>query len=129
MRFLLSFALILLLSAPVMAAKSAQQAGEQPAGRFEGPVRGAQTETVENALKLAPDSRVVLKGHIVASMAGKKNIYIFKDDTGEITVAITPKQFGDQIIKPETEVQLAGKIISESADGVRLRVSKLDPVQ
>lgn len=129
MRFLLSFALIALLATPVMAAKGDQQADEQPTGGFEGPTRAAQAETVDKALKLAPDTRVILKGNIVASIADEKNNYVFKDNTGEITIVITPKQFKGKIIKPETPVQITGKIVADNPDGVKLRVSKLAPVE
>lgn len=129
MRLLLSLMLIVLLASPVLAARGGQQGEEQATGGFEGPVRGAQAETVEKALKLAPDSRVILKGNIVASVAGEKNVYIFKDNTGEITVAITPKQFKGNTIKPDTSIQITGKIVADNPEGIKLRVSKLDPVQ
>lgn len=132
MRYLLSFILVALLSAPVMAAKAApEKAEEGPIGGFEGPVRGAQAETVEKALQLAPDSRVVLEGNIIASVGGEKNQYIFKDATGEITISIPPKQFKGNTIKPETKVRIGGKLEKpqNSADGARLRVNQLEVIK
>lgn len=132
MRYLLSFILVALLAAPAMGAKSAPQPGEEgPVGGFEGPVRGAQAETVEKALQLAHDSRVILAGNIIASVAGEKNQYIFKDATGELTIVIPPKQFKGQTINPETKVRIGGKLEKgpNIADGARVRVNQLEIVK
>lgn len=137
MRYFISFLLVLLLAAPTMAAKGAGEGGEEgPASWFEGPVRGAQAETVEKAMKLAQDSRVVLTGHIVASVAGEKNQYIFKDASGEMTVIITPKQLKGKLapdarITPEVQVRLSGKIdkTANAPENVRLRVGQLEVVK
>lgn len=132
MRYLFSLILVALLSCPVMAAKNVPEAtNEEPVGGFEGPVRGAQAETVEKAMKLAQDSRVVLAGNIIASIAGEKNQYIFKDATGEMTVLITPKQFRGLVINPDIKVQLSGKIekTANAPDQARLRVSQLELIK
>lgn len=131
MRYFLSLILMLMLAAPAMAAKgSADDADEGNIGRFEGPVRGAQAETVEKAMTLAQDSRVVLVGNIVASLAGEKNQYVFKDATGEITVVIPPKQF-KELIKPETKVRISGKVEkpANAPDSVRVRVSQMEVIK
>lgn len=132
MRFLLSLILVLALAAPVLASKSAPGAGEEASsGGFDGPVRGAQAETVDKALKLAPDSRVALTGNIVASVVAEKNHYIFKDSTGEMTVVIMPKQFKGARINPETRIRISGRIEKDpnNADDVRLRVAQLEIVK
>lgn len=129
MKFLTTLILALVLAMPAFAAKSAD--GDAPTGRFEGPVRGAQAETVEKAMKMPQDSRVLLQGNIVASVAGEKNQYIFRDATGEMTVIITPKNFRDNVITPETKVRLSGKLdkTANSPDTARLRVSQLEIIK
>lgn len=130
MRFVLALILMLGLAAPVMAAKSETEPAAVQGG-FEGPVRRAQEETVEKALGLAPDTLVTLNGNIIESVEGEKNLYIFKDATGEMPVQISPKVFS-QIptkITPAMRVSIGGKIVKDAnnaADSVRLRVNRLE---
>lgn len=127
MRYILAIALALMLAAPVLAAKKEAAAPEYTGG-FDGPVRGTEAETVEKALKLGADSRVVLIGNIVASIAGEKNQYAFKDATGEMPVVIGQKVFKDNRVTPEMKVQIIGKIEKDGSnpESVRLRASQLE---
>lgn len=132
MRFLLALILMLGLAAPAMAAKG----GTEPAplqGGFEGPVRRAPAETVEKALTLDHDARVTLNGNLVESVEGERNLYIFKDASGEIPVVITPKQFSQfpDKITPAMKLSIGGKIVKDAtaADPVRLRVTRLEIVK
>lgn len=131
MRYFMAIFLVLALSAPVMAAKGASTAEETATGGFEGPVRAAQTETIENALKMPEDSPVKLTGNIIASVEGDKNVYIFKDSTGEIPVIITPRQFKDTKVTPSTKLIITGKITKPagSPDKIQIRVSKLVTIE
>lgn len=132
MRFVLALILMLGLVAPVMAAKSGSQPTPEQGG-FEGPVRRAPAATVEKALGLAHDSRVTLNGNIIQSVEGEKNLYIFKDASGEIPVVITPKQFSQFTTKitPGMKVSVGGKIIKDAnaPDPVRLRVNRLEIIK
>lgn len=131
MRYILSLVLVLALAAPVLAAKSKSEPGSEPTGGFEGPVRGAETGTVAKALTLSQDAKIVLVGHIVASDAEGKNLYYFKDDSGEMPVVISPKQFRDLKINPEMTVRIVGKIDKGSTgnDAARLKVGRLEQVK
>lgn len=128
MKFFMTLILAAFLAMPAMAAEKAPAAEQAEIGGFEGPVSGAQAETVAKAKKLAQDSRVVVTGHIVSRVAGEKNEYIFKDATGEIPVTITPKGFKGNKVTPEIKVRLIGKVDKQAAapDAARIKVSRLE---
>lgn len=127
MKYLMALFMLAFLAMPVLAA---DKTAEDPAskGGFEGPVSGAKAETVDKALKLSQDDSVVLTGHIVSRQVDGKNVYLFKDKTGEIQVIITSKVFKENKISPETNVSLVGKIDKQSAgpNTPRVKVSRLD---
>lgn len=127
MRYLLAIALTAFISFPVLAAEKPLK-NDEPLGGFEGPVSGADAQTTDKALTLSPDSRVLLKGHLDSRLVGEKNIYLFKDDTGQIEVHITPRQFGGNTIKPDTLIQISGKIEKPAnpGDKPRIRVRELE---
>ena len=133
MRYILSLVLAVLLATPALAADSQPEAaGETTGGGFDGPVRGERVEQVANAVKLGQDTRVTLEGNIVEKVADGKNLYFFKDDSGEMRVAIPPKQFRDNRVNPQTKVRLTGKIDKPAAGqegAVRLKVSKLEIIK
>lgn len=128
MKFFMTLILAAFLAMPAVAAEKNPAAEQAEAGGFEGPVSGAQAETVAKAKKLAQDSRVVVTGHIVSRVAGEKNEYIFKDATGEIPVTITPKGFKGNKVTPEIKVRLIGKVDKQAAapDAARIKVSRLE---
>lgn len=132
MRFILALILTLALAAPAMAAKSETETAPAQGG-FEGPVRRAPAETVEKALTLAHDARVTLNGNLVESVEGERNLYIFKDASGEMPVVITPKQFSQlpNKITPAMKLSIGGKIIKDAnaPDPVRLRVTRIEVVK
>lgn len=131
MRFILSLFLVAFLAAPVLAAKDAPKGEENAQGGYEGPVRSLQTETVDKLAGMPEDSTVRLLGNVIASLEGEKDIYIFKDATGEIPVVIKPGAFKKHKINDKTKVRIVGKIIkpANAPNEVHIRVSRLDPVE
>lgn len=133
MKILSVVMLLALLAAPAWAAKEKSAPAEEQIeiGGFEGPVSGAHADTVESALKQAQDARIVLTGNIVSSVAGEKNLYVFKDATGEMQVVITPKHFKGNKITPKDQVRLSGKLEKQASapDAARLRVRDLEVVK
>lgn len=57
---------------------------------------------------MGDDARVALKGHIVQNLGDKD--YLFKDDSGTITVKIGQKRWEGQEISPSDLVVIHGKI-------------------
>lgn len=131
MRFVIVFVMLALFCAPVYAQGGDSPAGNVKMGGFEGPVSGAQAETVDKAKKLHQDSRVALTGHILSRVAGEKDEYIFKDDTGEIAAIIAPEQFQGYTITPDVKVRLSGKIgkLASAPDSARVKVKLLEVVK
>lgn len=133
MKYFITLLLLAFLAMPVVAAEKAtpKAATEEQVGGFEGPVSGAQAETVEKAKKVAQDARVVLTGHIVSSVAGEKNEYIFKDATGQMSVIITPKGFKGNKVTPDTKVRIIGKVDKQASapDAARVKVTRLEVVE
>lgn len=129
MRYILALLLAAFLALPAQAAdKAARSEDNAPVGGFEGPVTGAQADTVAKALKMPHDARVVLTGNITSSIAGEKNLYIFKDNTGEITAHITPRQFKGNTVTPSTNIQISGKLDKPETpqSAAKVKVNKLD---
>lgn len=128
MKFLMTLVLVAFLAVPAAAADKTPASDQAELGGFEGPVSGAQAETVAKAKKLAQDSRVVVTGHIISRVAGEKNEYIFKDATGEMPVTITPKGFKGNKVTPEIKVRLIGKVDKQATapDMARIKVSRLE---
>lgn len=54
------------------------------------------------------DMHVVLRGNIVQHLGKKK--YLFKDETGTITVEIHKDKWRGQTVTPETAVELRGEV-------------------
>ncbi|MCW8336379.1 YgiW/YdeI family stress tolerance OB fold protein [Vibrio paucivorans] len=81
--------------------------GASTLGGFNGPTQG-MINTVQAALESSDDTPVTLTGHIVKAL-GKKD-YLFKDDTGEITVEISHKRWQGQEITPSDTVQIVGEV-------------------
>lgn len=136
MRLLLTIALLAALAAPVYAAAdnaateqapAAKQKTEKgPKGGFRGPISGAKAETVEKAKTLADDAAVVLTGSLVSREAAQKDIYIFKDTTGDIKVKIERKVFRGNTITPENEIRIAGKVDKEDGKDIEIDVKNLE---
>lgn len=127
MRQLFIMLCMLLLAAPACAASSTKPETATQPGGFEGPVSGADAETAAAALQLPADAKVLLKGNLVSRVAGEKNVFVFRDATGQLEVHITPKQFRGVTINPDMPVQLTGKIVKTENpnDKIRVRITDL----
>lgn len=103
--------------------------GKAGFGGFQGPISGAEAQTVQAALGMPDDARVVLTGNIVSQVAGSKDRYMFKDATGEMVVEIKGKVFAGRSVTPETTVRLAGKIDKDWNEPIELDVKMLEIVK
>ncbi len=75
-------------------------------GGFTGP--GPAALSVKQAVELADDTWITLKGHIVRHEG--EDIYLFKDSSGEARVEIDDDAWGGQHIGPNDFVELVGKV-------------------
>lgn len=76
---------------------------------FVGPDQSKRYNTIKDVLDHPVDDvKVSLKGKIITKISW--NRYIFKDDTGEITVKIKPHKLAHVEITPETAVEIFGEI-------------------
>ncbi len=75
-------------------------------GGYTGP--GPSQVTVAQAKEMSDDAHVMLVGHIVQHL-GKKE-YLFKDDSGTVTLKIGRSKWGDQNIGPGDLVEIRGEV-------------------
>ena len=131
MKFLLSLILVVSFAVPAFAAYSGPGSnGKAPAGGFKGPESGAMATTVEKALQLPDNARLILTGNIISKIAGSKDEYMFKDATGEIQVEISDKYFrGLPEVTPETTVRISGKMDKDFAKNPEIDVKNLEIVK
>jgi len=88
---------------------SASMAQEfQPAGGFKGP--GLEVSTVAEAMKMSDDSAVVLEGKIEKALG--KDKYLFRDQTGSITVEIDDEDWRG-VVTPEDKIVIHGEVDKE----------------
>lgn len=98
----------------------------QTAGGFAGPITGAEADTVVKAKELRDDAPVVLTGHILSQIVGKKKKFLFKDQTGEIVLDIDKKAFRGQTVTPEDTVRLLGKVDKDWGDDLEIDVKQVE---
>lgn len=127
MRHIFAILLLLALAAPVCAAEGAPTFPAR--GGFQGPVTGAQAETVDKAMGLPDDAAVILTGSIMSQVAGTKDKYNFRDSTGEIVVEIKRKVFQNQTITPNDKVRIAGKVDKDFGEPLEIDVKVLEVVK
>ena len=68
----------------------------------------SEISTVKQAMEMPDDAMVTLKGNIEKQI--KKDKYIFKDATGEMTVEIGKKVWAGQNVSPSDTVVITGEI-------------------
>lgn len=111
--------LTLVLSIAVSGAVLAKQ---PRTGGFDGP--SVATVSAAEALKMRDDTPVVLKGHIEKHLGGDK--YLFRDETGTLTVDIDGDEWNGLTVTPEDLVEISGEVDKEwtsfkiDAENVRL---------
>ena len=118
----LILAAVLALSPLPALAKSNQggYAGPGQGGGYTGP--GPEFVTVEQAKDMRDDTPVALKGYIIKSLGGDN--YLFKDDTGTITLDIDDKRWAGQTVGAEDLVEIYGKVDKDWSD-LEIEVKRL----
>ena len=110
---------IIMMSALLIGASSVFA---QVGGGFAGPSAGV-VMTVQQALKKADDTPVILKGHIVNSLGDEK--YTFKDATGEIIVEIDNEDWHGLNVTPEDMVEITGDVDKELLKPTKIDVDSI----
>jgi len=72
------------------------------------------------------DRRFVLRGSIVSQI--RRNDYVFKDDSGTVTVEITKGDFGGRDITPDNVIKIFGEADYDDGELI-LEVSRLEVVK
>lgn len=111
---------------PAMSAFKGPDSQIQESGGYSGPISGAAGDTVSKVWDLGDDAPVVLTGHIVSQLAGKKDKFIFKDQTGEIKVEIGRKTFRGQNITPQDTVRISGKVDKDFGEKAEIDVKQIE---
>jgi len=105
-------AMTALISTPVLAAQSGgfvdpnAPAAVAQKGGFSGP--NDTVKTIKQAKDLHDDDWVTLRGHIEKRIGDED--YLFRDETGTMTVEIDHKRWNGQMIGPQDKVELQGKL-------------------
>lgn len=106
---------IALLTAACSTAAFAQQTGftgpsDSQAVTTQGGFNGLSDAftTVEHAKQLRDDSDVILRGRIERHLSGKK--YLFKDESGSITIEISRKKWNGLTVGPNDLVEIYGEV-------------------
>ncbi|PLR29251.1 TIGR00156 family protein [Chimaeribacter arupi] len=106
-------ALIALFTLPAVAQQGGFIAPNAPAqasqGGFTGPA--ASPATVKAVQEMKDDAWVRLEGHI-EQRTGDEH-YLFRDNTGTLTVEIDDKRWAGQNVSPTDKVQLEGEVDKE----------------
>lgn len=89
-------------------------------GGFEGPDINKNNVTVEQALKMSDETRVVIVGQIVNSLGDEK--YTFKDSTGEVIVEIDDEDWNGLKVKPENVIEITGEVDKELMETTKIDV-------
>lgn len=115
-----------LISAPVLAAQSggfvdpsAPSAVVQKGG-FSGP--NGTLVTVKQAQEMSDHDWVTLRGHIEKRIGDED--YLFRDATGTMTVEIDHKRWEGQVVGPQDNIELQGKL-DKDFNSLELDVKKV----
>lgn len=132
MKRLMTLALLAAFALAPLSAQAAfkdQAAPTQEGGSFSGPVSGAMAETVASARELQDDAPVVLTGHLLSRVPGTKKKYVFKDDTGEITVKIGKKAMGGLNVTPQDKVRISGKVDKDLGKETKVKAARVEIIK
>lgn len=106
-------ALIGLFTLPAVAQQGGFISPDAPAqasqGGFTGPA--ASPATVKAVQEMKDDAWVRLEGHIEQRTGDER--YLFRDNTGTMTVEIDDKRWAGQNVAPTDKVQLEGEVEKE----------------
>ncbi|MBR3675729.1 MAG: NirD/YgiW/YdeI family stress tolerance protein [Alphaproteobacteria bacterium] len=96
-------------------------ANAQATGGFEGPSASQlAATTVQEALDLNDEAKVVLQGNIVNSLGDEK--YTFKDATGEIVVEIDDEDWHGVKVTPGKTVEIIGEVDKDANEPTKIDV-------
>lgn len=96
-------------------------ANAQATGGFEGPSASQlAATTVQEALDLNDEAKVVLQGNIVNSLGDEK--YTFKDATGEIVIEIDDEDWHGVKVTPEKTVEIIGEVDKDANEPTKIDV-------
>lgn len=96
-------------------------AAQAPRGGFQGP--GLSVMTVAEALKAADDTPVKLEGKIEKSLGDEK--YLFKDNTGSITVEIDDDDWRGVTVTPNDTIVVEGEVDTNVFKDAEIDVNKV----
>ncbi len=103
MRYILALLLSLTLAMPAFAGFNSTSATDSvPTTKVKEITQAALVKTAE------PETTCVLTGNITEQE--QRDRYIFKDESGTITVKIAPQIFGNNDVNPNTRVKLVGEV-------------------
>ncbi len=93
----------------------------QANAQFEGPrAPSLAPTTVEQALTMNDDTKVVLTGKIVNNLGDEK--YTFKDSTGEITIEIDDEDWRGIKVTPDDTLEIVGEVDKEFNEPTKIDV-------
>ncbi|RAT15013.1 MULTISPECIES: YgiW/YdeI family stress tolerance OB fold protein [Lonsdalea] len=123
------FAITALCSASVFAAQTGgfvepNASPSHSAGGFSGP--DGSVTTVEKAKELKDDSWVTVRGHIERRVGSED--YLFRDESGTITVEIDDKYWNGQNVTPTDKVELQGEL-DKGFNSAELDVKQVKKIQ
>lgn len=96
-------------------------ANAQATGGFEGPnANQPNVITVQEALNLNDEAKVVLRGNIINSLGDEK--YTFKDASGEVVVEIDDEDWHGVKVTPENTVEIIGDVDKEANEPTTIDV-------
>lgn len=104
--FILSFALLMSISS--MAEEADSYDYETHLNDYYAMRRHEQQVTVSAARNLPGDTSVILQGSIIRSLGNER--YVFRDNTGEITVEIKPAILQGFAVKESDYVEIYGSV-------------------
>lgn len=79
--------------------------------------------TVQKVLEMPNQSNVILKGYLVRKTGSEE--YVFKDNTGEIKVAIEDEIWGNRRVDSFMKIKIIGEL-EKSSDFIGINVVKFD---
>ena len=80
-----------------------------------------ETRLVEVVRTMPDDTYITVEGLLVERVAGSEDIYLLKDESGEIKVEIDEKLWAGQVVSKKTPVKILGELEqSEQVEKVKM---------
>lgn len=120
-----TLALVLSLSSAAFAQFQGGQTSAVAHGGFNGP--SSAVTTVAQALNSKDDTLVILTGKIEKEIGKEK--YLFKDNTGTITLDIDKDEWRGTIVTPTDLVEIQGEVDKDLIGEVEIDVNRVTKKQ